>query len=150
MYQTGKEYKKISKVLRMLLSSVQTLFKTFCWYQTNLHSSARKLRMACTWTFQHGKDLKHKAKSTCHRLQQNKVKVLERLSVSWPQYHLATVGKSVQIMQDISARLYRNWRLFAKKNGQLYHLRRWRASSTTTKKDFVIDDEEGNTWGNGQ
>ncbi|CAJ0940981.1 unnamed protein product [Ranitomeya imitator] len=47
--------------------------------EANLHSSAQKLRMGHTWTYQHDNDPKHKAKSTCHWLQQNKVKVLE-----WP------------------------------------------------------------------
>lgn len=47
--------------------------------EQNLHSSARNLRMGHIWTFQHDNDPKHKAKSTCHWLQQNKVKVLE-----WP------------------------------------------------------------------
>ena len=47
--------------------------------EENLHSSARKLRMGCTWMFQHDNDPTHKAKSTCHWLQQKKVKVLE-----WP------------------------------------------------------------------
>lgn len=47
--------------------------------EENLHSSARKLRMGRTWMFQHDNNPKHKAKSTCHWLQQNRVKVLE-----WP------------------------------------------------------------------
>ncbi|KAI4894642.1 hypothetical protein NFI96_001033 [Prochilodus magdalenae] len=47
--------------------------------EANLHSSARKLRIGHTWTLQHDNDPKHKAKSTSHWLQQNKVKVLE-----WP------------------------------------------------------------------
>lgn len=45
--------------------------------EENLHSSAWKLHMGHTWTFQHDNDPKHKAKSTCQWLQQNKVKVLE-------------------------------------------------------------------------
>lgn len=44
----------------------------------NLHSSARKLRMGCSWTFQHDNP-KHKAKLTLQWLTQKKVKVLE-----WP------------------------------------------------------------------
>nr|ACO51913.1 Transposable element Tcb1 transposase [Aquarana catesbeiana] len=44
--------------------------------EEHLHSSARNLRMGRTWTFQHDNDPKHKAKSTCHWLQQNKVKVM--------------------------------------------------------------------------
>ena len=47
--------------------------------QENLLSTAKKLHMRHTWTFQYDHDPKHKAKWTCHWLQQNKVKVLE-----WP------------------------------------------------------------------
>lgn len=45
------------------------------------HSSVWKLHMSCTWTFQHDNDPKHKAKSNCHWLQQNKMKVLEWVSL---------------------------------------------------------------------
>ena len=45
----------------------------------NLHSSARKLCMGRSWTFQYDNDPKHKAKLTLKWLQQKKVKVLE-----WP------------------------------------------------------------------
>ncbi|KAK1798992.1 hypothetical protein P4O66_007263 [Electrophorus voltai] len=47
--------------------------------EEHLHSLARKLRMGRTWMFQYDDDPNHKAKSTCHWLQQKKVKVLE-----WP------------------------------------------------------------------
>uniref|UniRef100_A0AAY5KSX7 Tc1-like transposase DDE domain-containing protein n=1 Tax=Esox lucius TaxID=8010 RepID=A0AAY5KSX7_ESOLU len=41
----------------------------------NLHSSAQKLRMGRSWTFQHDNDPKHKAKLTLQWLQQKKMKV---------------------------------------------------------------------------
>ena len=47
-----------------------------------LDSSAQMLLMGRTWTFQHDDDPKHKAKSTCHWLQQKKVRVLEWTSQS--------------------------------------------------------------------
>uniref|UniRef100_A0AAY5KY04 Tc1-like transposase DDE domain-containing protein n=1 Tax=Esox lucius TaxID=8010 RepID=A0AAY5KY04_ESOLU len=45
----------------------------------HLHSSARKLCMGCSWTFQHDNDTKHKGKLTPQWLQQKKLKVL-----AWP------------------------------------------------------------------
>uniref|UniRef100_A0A8C5PGH4 Uncharacterized protein n=1 Tax=Leptobrachium leishanense TaxID=445787 RepID=A0A8C5PGH4_9ANUR len=66
----------------------------------------QSLRMGHTWRFQHDNDPKHKAKSTCH----------------WLQHHSGEIS-NMQFMRD-SPRIYRNWRLFAKKNGPLYHLRR--------------------------
>uniref|UniRef100_A0A8C5QY76 Uncharacterized protein n=1 Tax=Leptobrachium leishanense TaxID=445787 RepID=A0A8C5QY76_9ANUR len=73
----------------------------------------QSLLMGRTWTFQHYNDPKHKAKSTCHWL---------HLMTSISLNHSGEIS-NVQFMQD-SPRIYRNWRLFAKKNGQLYHLRR--------------------------
>ena len=51
--------------------------------EDNLYSSAQKLRVGCTWTFQNENDPKHKAKLTRHWLQQKIVKVVE-----WPSKSL--------------------------------------------------------------
>uniref|UniRef100_A0A8C5M6A4 Uncharacterized protein n=1 Tax=Leptobrachium leishanense TaxID=445787 RepID=A0A8C5M6A4_9ANUR len=72
-----------------------------------------KLRMGRTLTIQHDNDPKHKVKSTGHWMH-----LLTTISLS----HSGEIS-NVQFMQD-SPRIYRNWRLFAKKNGQLYHLSR--------------------------
>lgn len=95
------------------------------WLEENLHSSARKLCMGRTWIFQHDNDLKHKAKSTCHWLQQNKwwfwsghLSLLTSILFS----HSGEIS-SGQFIKD-SPRIYRNWRPFAKKNGQFYHQRK--------------------------
>uniref|UniRef100_A0A8C5MDJ7 Uncharacterized protein n=1 Tax=Leptobrachium leishanense TaxID=445787 RepID=A0A8C5MDJ7_9ANUR len=114
--------------------------------EENLHSSSRKLRIGHTWTFQHDNDPKHKAKSTCHWLQQHKVKVLE-----WHPHLLTSISLShsgkisnMQFMQD-SPRIYRNWRLLAKETGQLYHLRKRLIHKCHKRLQTVIDVKGGNT-----
>lgn len=99
-----------------------------------MHSSAWKLQMWRTWTFQHDNDAKQKAKLACHWLQQNKVtwqspdlNIIEPL---WGDLKLAVHARQ--------PKKYRNWRLFARKNGQIYHLRKYRASSTTMTKYFKL------------
>ena len=87
----------------------------------NLHSSAQKLRMGRSWTFQHDNDPKHKAKSTCHWLQQNKVKVLKWPSQSPDLNVIEPLWGDLKCA--VHARQPKNL-LFAKRNGQFYHLRK--------------------------
>uniref|UniRef100_A0AAY5L4Z8 Tc1-like transposase DDE domain-containing protein n=1 Tax=Esox lucius TaxID=8010 RepID=A0AAY5L4Z8_ESOLU len=68
----------------------------------NLHSSAQKLCIGRSWTFQHDNETKHKAKLTLQCLQQKKVNVLE-----WPSRLLTIISSShsgeisnVWFMQD--------------------------------------------------
>ena len=56
--------------------------------EENLHSSVRKLCMGRTRMFQHDNDPKRKVKSTCYWLKS------VATSVSWPQYHWDTLGRS--------------------------------------------------------
>lgn len=93
--------------------------------EENLHSSGRKLHMGCTRTFQNDSDPEQKVRSTFLWLQQKEVKVLGvAILVSWPQHHWA----SLEISQTCSSckTVYRIWRYLARKNGQLYHLRKLR------------------------
>ena len=78
----------------------------------------RKMRMGCTWTFQHDNDSKHKAKSTCHWLQQNKVKVLEWPPQSpdlniieplWGDLKRAVHGRQTKNFQELEAFCQEEW-----------------------------------------
>lgn len=86
--------------------------------EDNLHSSAQKLRMRRTWTFQHDNDPKHKAKSTCVWLQQKKVKVLEWPSQSpdlniieplWGDLKRAVHARQPKNLQDLEAFCQEEW-----------------------------------------
>lgn len=66
------------------------------------YSSIHKLCLGCNWTFQHGSDQKHKAKTRLRWLQQNKVKVLEWTLLS-PKFNITKIfGEilNVQFIQD--------------------------------------------------
>lgn len=83
--------------------------------EKNLHSSARKLCIAtCEWSKTQGQVdlwLATAKWSKCSAV---------AISLSLNQ---SEETSNVQFMQD-SPRIYRNWKLFTRKNGKLYHLRR--------------------------
>lgn len=116
--------------------------------EENLHSSARKLRMGRTWTFQHDNDPKHKAKSTCHWLQQNKVKVLEWPSQSpdlniiephWGDLKRAVHARQPKNLQELEAFCQKEWAaLPSEKIKSLIHKYHKRLQA-------VIDVKGGNT-----
>lgn len=116
--------------------------------EESLHSSARKLRMGRTWTFQHDNDPKHKAKSTCHWLQQNKVKVLEWPSQSpdlniieplWGDLKRAVHARQPKNLQELEAFCQEEWAaLPSEKIKSLIHKYHKRLQA-------VIDVKGGNT-----
>lgn len=116
--------------------------------EQNLHLSARKLRMGRTWTFQHDNDPKHKAKSTCHWLQQNKVKVLEWPSQSpdlniieplWGDLKRAVHARQPKNLQELEAFCQEEWAaLPSEKIKSLIH-------NYHKRLQVVIDVKGGNT-----
>ena len=102
--------------------------------------------MGRTWTFQH--DTKHKAKSTCHWLQQNKVKVLEWPPQSpdlniieplWGDLKRAVHARQPKNLQELEAFCQEEWAaLPAEKIKSLIHKYHKRLQA-------VIDAKGGNT-----
>lgn len=111
--------------------------------EDNLHSAAQKLRMWYTLTFRHDTDAKHKAKLTFQWLMQEKEGGHHTLLTSVSLSHFGEIS-SVQFTQD-NPKIYRTWRLFAKKNEQLYHLKPESLIHNYHKKlQAIIDAKGGN------
>lgn len=89
--------------------------------EENLHSSAQKLCMGRSWTFQHV-DPKYKVKSTSQWLQPKKVQVLERPSQSLDLNIIEIRWGDLKRAVQVHTKIYRNCRDVAKKNGHLYHV----------------------------
>ena len=70
--------------------------------EENLYSSAWKLHTGHIWTFQHDNDRKHTAKSTCHWLQQKKVKPSQSpdRSIIEPLWGDLKLGSSYKTAQE--------------------------------------------------
>ncbi|XP_077328148.1 general transcription factor 3C polypeptide 6 isoform X2 [Lithobates pipiens] len=133
------------------LVKIDCKMNTICYQkilEEYLHSSARKLCMGHTWTFQHDNDPKHKAKLTCHWLQQNKVKVLEWpsqfpdlniIEPLWEDLKHAVHARQPRNLQELEAFCQEEWAaLPSEKIKSLIH-------KYHKKLQAVIDIKGGNT-----
>ncbi|CAJ0918252.1 unnamed protein product [Ranitomeya imitator] len=121
-----------------------------------LQWSARKLRMGHTWMFQHDNNPKHKAKSTCHWLQQNKVKVLEWTSQSpdlniieplWGDLKFAVHARRPRNLQKLEAFCQEEWAaLPSEKIKSLIHNYHKRLKAVIDKRVLAGRNDGGLCW----